>query len=126
MGCKEEQGRIRGLCFEKYGETLYERRTRGAEIREANVLEQVEAGMNHLHHLGFVHNDLGPANVMFRGLDDEALVIIDFDSCTPSGSDLPSKRGPVPEGVEVAIPDNDRLGIERIRKFIRTGLETYV
>lgn len=117
VGCIKENGRITGLCFEKYAETLTERCDRGIRIGEG-LLKQIEAGVAHLNCLGLVHNDLSPNNIMFCGLDGEAAVIIDFDSCVPVGSLLPDKRGPVPDGVYVAIPENDHLGIERICHFI--------
>lgn len=117
FGCIEEEGRITGLCFEKYSETLTERRDRGVRIGEG-LLKQVKAGAAHLHSLGLIHNDLRLDNIMFRELDKEAAVIIDFDSCVPVESPLPIKRGPVPDGVSVAIPENDHLGIENIHNFV--------
>ncbi|KAL3962996.1 hypothetical protein ACCO45_004519 [Purpureocillium lilacinum] len=46
-------------------------------------LSGIEAGIKHLHSLGSVHNDINPSNIMIS--DDDAAVIIDFDSCVKIG-----------------------------------------
>jgi len=50
------------------------------------LFEGVRKGLDHLHSLSIVHNDLNPSKIM---LDDEDVPrIIDFGSCTSIGQSL--------------------------------------
>ena len=62
-----------------------------------------------------MHNDIGEDNVMFRYLDSEEPVMIDFDSCVLRGSPLPVKRGPVPGSIDTAEFENDEEGMRQLR-----------
>lgn len=55
---------------------------------------------------------------MFSQLDENEIVIIDFDSCVSEGSPLPLKRGTVRDGVCTAVSENDDLGMDLIRQFV--------
>ena len=46
--------------------------------------------MRHLHSLGFIHNDINIANVMFLD-DDDVPIIIDFNSCGKEGEERDMK-----------------------------------
>jgi serine/threonine protein kinase len=51
--------------------------SRAAVRKEAaHYLHGIEAGIRHLHHLGRIHNDINPANIMIS--EDDPPVIIDF------------------------------------------------
>jgi serine/threonine protein kinase len=78
-GCQVSNGRITGLCFQKYRGTLLEmvnpdhlnksmfiRSESRAAVRKeaAHYLRGIEAGIRHLYHLGRIHNDINPANIM--------------------------------------------------------------
>ncbi|KAF1357352.1 hypothetical protein EJ07DRAFT_167550 [Lizonia empirigonia] len=115
-GCITQHGRITGLCFDKYAETVWERLHRGKKIG-IRCLEQIEAGLQHLHGLGLVHCDIGDDNIMFRELDGDDLVVIDFDSCVKEGAPLPAKRGPVPDGIYKATFSIDLVAMEAMRNL---------
>jgi serine/threonine protein kinase len=52
----------------------------------------LRAGIEHLHSLGYAHNDLNPMNVAMDGGD--APVILDFGSCRKFGETLLSGGTP--------------------------------
>ncbi|KAJ5153751.1 uncharacterized protein N7500_009190 [Penicillium coprophilum] len=117
LGCVVEAGRITGLCFERYTETLAERlqNTRWRSENNDSFLRQVKAGIDYLHTLNLVHNDIHSDNVMFADQSDVP-VIIDFDSCASRGCPLPSKRGKLPEGAQTAEFENDDFALELLRR----------
>jgi len=54
-------------------------------------LRGLEAGVHHLHSLGWAHNDVNPANVVV-GADGEP-AMVDFGSCPRIGDKLGASRG---------------------------------
>lgn len=52
----------------------------------ARYLRGVKAGVDHLHSLGYVHNDINPANIMVAEAGDA--ILVDFDSCLKIGTPL--------------------------------------
>ena len=84
LGCVRDEGLVTGLCFVRYKEDSSDRL--GDSSRPLNLrscLEGVKDGLDHLHNLGLIHNDMNPANIM---LDKEDVpIIIDFDSCQREG-----------------------------------------
>ncbi|KAJ5771251.1 kinase-like protein [Penicillium nucicola] len=101
-GCNETHGRVSGLCFKRYTATLLERvnpRGLGKKAFLSSERELVNdeiktslggllAGIEHLHSLGLVHNDVNPSNIMLD--QDGMLVLVDFDSCRYIGEPLRS------------------------------------
>ena len=52
-------------------------------LNKERIVSDVMAGLDFLHGIGLVHDDISPQNIM---LDDGGrAVIIDFDSCVPLG-----------------------------------------
>lgn len=90
LGCVVKDGRIRGLCFVRYPLTLSQMLKDGTHLQSSICLRGIEAGVRHMHNLGFVHNDLNPSNIM---MDGDNPIIIDFDSCKRTGDNLGSKTG---------------------------------
>lgn len=87
-------------------------------------LDGIRAGIQHLHSLGLIHNDINPANVMFDG--DGIPVVIDFDSCRGVGEGL---RGTETKRthqwhdprVDVALEKNDLDAWEELRVWLVGG-----
>jgi len=66
--------------------------------------EGIRKGMRHLHSLGLIHNDISPYNVMVT--EDDAPVLIDFDSCRDEGRKFGMKAetmGWTDEAPEIAV-----------------------
>ncbi|KAF9883276.1 hypothetical protein FE257_003796 [Aspergillus nanangensis] len=124
-GCAVKNGRITGLCFEKYAETLEDRLRKGHIADNESYVRQIRAGIDHLHSLNVVHNDIHMGNVMFANRDSDVPVIIDFDSCAIEGSLLPAKRGQLPEGARTAEFENDYYGLQILQKRLNKGEEGY-
>lgn len=81
-----------------------------------DCFRQVRAGIEQLHALGFVHNDIHSDNVMFVDRVGGNLVVIGFDSCAVKGDQIPDKRGATPDGVCTEEFENDFLGLEVFRE----------
>ncbi|KAH6982279.1 hypothetical protein BKA56DRAFT_632339 [Ilyonectria sp. MPI-CAGE-AT-0026] len=110
LGCVVEGGRIKVLCFVKYAMTLCQMvRDRTTPLDVDKCMRGIEDGVQHLHGLGLIHNDLNPSNIM---MDRENAVIIDFD---------PSKAGTI--GWQIgnsthAMRVNDLFALSKIRGFL--------
>lgn len=121
-GCRVQDGRITGLFFTKYHDTLASivnpghsgKRHFDASKRPLkdvkSCLEGIEDGLKHLHSLGLAYNNVNPADIMFATEDDETPIIIDFGSCRTIGSSLQDVRR-TPEwydpNVLTSLPSND-------------------
>lgn len=115
LGCVVKADRITGLCFQKYAETLSERLKAGRLVDKERCFQQIKEGIDHLHALGLVHNDINSDNIMVLDGEGSAPVIIDFDSCAVQGHPLPDKRGEMPQGAYTAEFENDYFGLDMLR-----------
>jgi serine/threonine protein kinase len=130
LGCQVSDGRITGLCLEKYPRTLMKDVNPGAhskrvlrnkrEVSEnySRVLMDIEGGLHHLHSLGLVHNDLNPSNIMVA---DDRAVIIDFGSCRKIGESLENVGRTYEwydEKIQQSLPENDLAALEEIRIWL--------
>lgn len=124
LGCQVQGGRIVALCFKKYTSTLEYRIKHECKLDKDQVLEDIRMGIEHIHSLGYCHNDINPCNIMFDS--DGKVVIIDFDSCRPSGEKLGVKKGTwgyFPAGETMSRPDNDFFGLQMIEKYLGKASE---
>lgn len=130
LGCQISDGRITGICFPKYQRTLMRAANPGSHMKRklrsirqgeddhVHMLDGVEAGIQHLHSLGLVHNDINPSNIMIHG--DKA-IIIDFGSCRRPGEDLNGVGRTYEwydETVKVSNPENDLNALEEMRIWL--------
>lgn len=118
LGCEVDDGRITGICLKNYPSSLTEKLVDCDITQRTRYYEGVERGVRHLHQLGLVHNDLNPRNIM---MDGETPVIIDFDSCLPTGEKLGLKRGTPGwqmEDVEWAREENDLYSLKKLEELI--------
>ncbi|KIM43533.1 hypothetical protein M413DRAFT_25886 [Hebeloma cylindrosporum] len=122
-GCIRAGDYVAGICLQRYKFTL-------ADIVEGKVpvdqqppfdadlvLLQIKAGLDWLHSLGLVHDDINPRNIMLA--DDGHAVIIDFDSCTSIGA---KSRGGTPgwsKRPKTAEVANDEHGFDLVARFVR-------
>lgn len=130
LGCQVSEGRIIGLCFTKYDRTLMQeanpnslakrqsRRRRQSKKNYSQVLTDIASGIQHLHSLGWVHNDINPMNIMFDG---ERAVIIDFGSCRKAGQyldDVGRTYEWYDDSTQISMFDNDLKALEEIRIWL--------
>lgn len=132
-GCEVScDGRIIGLCWTELGDSLMRRvnpQSTGKRIFKFNpdmlgdkdrILGKIKAGIQHLHRLGLVHNDINPANILLD--KDDNPVICDFNSCTPIGHKLDNVGRTYEwydENVQFADPSNDLDAFEEICEWLR-------
>lgn len=78
LGCQVCNGRITGIRFTKYSDTLMHRVNPKSQMKRAFIydgrslrnhdgcLHWVEIGIRHLHFLGLIHSNINPSNVMIQ------------------------------------------------------------
>lgn len=129
-GCVAEKGMFHAICLERYPATLYEREEDLSETEKKRIVQDIREGIAHLHSIGLVHNDLNPGNVMIA--EDGTAVLIDFDSCRPTGEPLGLKGatmgwgepgpgepsfGP-PTQRRYAMPERDLRNLDQIEQYL--------
>lgn len=91
LGCVVEEGWVVRLALRRYIKSLDDY-CQSEMLDQSTIqwlmdcLDQIEAASEHLHSLGFAHNDISPSNIMFDKTGKSML--IDLDSCAPLGSTL--------------------------------------
>ncbi|KAI1126961.1 kinase-like domain-containing protein [Nemania abortiva] len=121
-GCRSTNGRVIGLCFERYSFNLGEKLNPGHLNKSAFIDlsdRAVTSGIRHLHSLGPVHNDLNPSNIMIA--EDGRPVIIDFDSCRAIGADLKTVKRTYEwydRDVNISVETDDLHALEEIRVWL--------
>lgn len=134
LGCQVRNGRITGICFNKYSDTLMHRVNPKSRMKRAFIydgrslknrdgcLHGVEMGIRHLHSLRLIHNDINPSNVMIdEDTDKDTSIIIDFDSCRPVGESLEEVGRTFEwcdESVQLSLPSNDLDALYEIREWL--------
>lgn len=117
LGCTVQGNRITGLSFVKYDITLADRlKDHDRPLNRDRCWKGIERGVQHLHSLGLIHNDLNPHNIMLNS--DDTPVIIDFDSCRREGDKLlkAGTWGWADESSTLANTTNDYYGLKKIRE----------
>jgi serine/threonine protein kinase len=74
--------------------------------------------VEHLHSLGYAHNDLNPANVMLA--EDNEPILIDFGSFQPFGKKVMTggTRGWFDEDFETSEKHHDLVGMRKIQAWL--------
>jgi serine/threonine protein kinase len=120
LGCIIHNNRITGLCFVRYSMTLAHGLNDNAHpLQREIILNGIALGIEHLHGLGIIHNDVNPSNIMLKS--DDTPVIIDFDSSLREGEKLGSKagtRGWTDENFKFASRTNDYYGMKKIQEVM--------
>ena len=116
IGCVTQDDRIMGLCFAKYDKTLADRLSDQDDLVELEVTLAIRRGIEYLHRLGIMHNDINPHNIMFKS--DGTPVLIDFDSCAHVGEKLVKGGGCEDEDYTHATPMNDYTALKKIEDII--------
>lgn len=128
-GCVVSEGKVRGLCFTRYHETLFDRLDPNLEpakrrpLSRERCLKEIRSGLSHLHELGLAHNDVVAHNIMLG--ENDTIIITDFDSCFPEDHPLGIKPGVAAEcnpEVTLSSRENDELGLGRIGEDWEDGV----
>jgi serine/threonine protein kinase len=91
-GCLVRRGCITGLVLDRYTHDLMGYMKYGVgTLNKESFMEALESAINHIHSLGWAHNDLNPGNVMINDLGMP--ILIDFGSSHPIGNKLSTSRG---------------------------------
>ncbi|KXL47835.1 hypothetical protein M433DRAFT_515719 [Acidomyces richmondensis BFW] len=123
IGCIVRDGRIYQLCLQKYRCNLHEYiRMHDGDISKEEcykILDGIESGLDHIHALGFAHNDINPYNICIDKYGEA--IIVDFDSCLPFGEALKKGSGAydcVDETSPISQPENDLQQLDDIAEML--------
>ncbi|UPL03732.1 hypothetical protein LCI18_014666 [Fusarium solani-melongenae] len=120
-GCLEKDGLVVGILQKRYRKTLNFRvKARSQPPYSATAFyDDIEAGLKHLHSLGFAHNDLNPNNVMVDAEDRP--IIIDLGAAMPLGQHL--HQGGTPgwcAGFQMtSCVANDEIGLRLMKEYLQ-------
>ncbi|KAK2609320.1 hypothetical protein QQS21_002101 [Conoideocrella luteorostrata] len=132
LGCTPSGDRVDGIAFQRYPQSLMtllnptslnkkdflSNRQLSLETAEL-YLGGIKAGIEHLHGLGFIHNDINPMNIMIS--EENIAVIIDFESCVKVGESLElikRTHGWHDWNETIAREDNDLDALKEIRTWL--------
>jgi hypothetical protein len=131
-GCEVQDGKISGICFKQYNQSLQQRLNPGHLNKRAfarsvcldekwcNIIaEGIKNGLDHVHALGLVHNDITPSNIMLDERDTP--IIIDFGSCRRDGECLEGVGRTYEwcdDKIQIASPSNDLDALAEMRAWM--------
>jgi serine/threonine protein kinase len=132
IGCEVNDGKISGIGFKQYKESLQQRLNPGHLNKRAFarsvcldeewcscIIGGIKNGLKHLHSLGLVHNDITPSNIMLDERD--RAIIIDFGSCRRIGESLKGVGRTYEwydDEVQIASPSNDLNALAEMRAWM--------
>ncbi|KAF2452746.1 kinase-like domain-containing protein [Lineolata rhizophorae] len=91
-GCRVRQARISGLVLDRHPKNLIDYVKHGiGTVDKGPFMEAFESAINHLHSLGWAHNDLNPGTILVN--EAGMPVLIDFGSSHEIGKKLTTSRG---------------------------------
>ncbi|CRG83348.1 hypothetical protein PISL3812_00699 [Talaromyces islandicus] len=94
-GCRVVRDHITGLVLDKHPHDLQTCiRNGNMALDKTQFMDALESVIQHLHSLGWAHNDLTPANILVS--ESGAPILIDFGGCQKLGTKLYSRD----EGVD--------------------------
>lgn len=128
---------VDSLCFDRYTINLQEALQLGADENGLNlglyhsikltIINQIKAGLDHMHALGYIHGDVNPSNILLSRLDDGKVraVLADFDSCTVTNT-KPGRMKKSGEGYQIktdlSTAENDWYGIRTVAHLLGLSL----
>ncbi|KAJ5935162.1 hypothetical protein N7466_004709 [Penicillium verhagenii] len=126
-GCRTQRGFITALALERHPSDLKRYiKDKKSPLDQEKFMVALESAINHLHSLGFAHNDINPANVL---LDHAQMpVLVDFNSCKPIGEKLTYSRGTLSwtdeeDEWDTSETRHDFFGMEKIREWLKISAE---
>lgn len=125
-GVVREGDYIVGIALRRFPADLGELAIEKKPIDGYRVLSSIKSGIDHLHYLGLVHNDLNPGNVMVDA--DGNAVLIDFGLTAEEGSAKNPHFG-TPSWFRpsaVSRKDDDYFALGKIAEFLDTKKWPYL
>jgi Protein kinase domain len=123
-GCVVARGRVAGIVLSRYQATLDGWLRRGVPVAfdGARCMRDVRAAVEHLHALGYAHNDLNPHNIMVD--EDDDVVVIDFGSCQPVGARLMSTGtyGWIDDEFTTSEKEHDLAALDKIEAWLEDAV----
>jgi len=117
-GVVVEGNRIVGPSIERLPQSLAERcRAAAPPLDVEKVTRSVENSLTHVHSFGYCYNNVNPQNIMLT--DDDAAVLIDFDSCILETE--PLSKGTMPcwgNGSTLSSKDKDLACLDQVKKHL--------
>lgn len=88
------------------------------KLDKDRILAGIRSGLDHLHSLGWAHNDINPANILIDDAGEPKL--IDFGSCQPFGAHLMSSgtKGWCKETFFHSAKENDEYSFEVFKPWL--------
>jgi serine/threonine protein kinase len=120
-GCTVNRGRFTGLALERHSVILqYRHEDVPHPLDIGACMHGIRAGVQHLHSLGFAHNDLNPTNIGIDG--DDNPILLDFGSCRRFGKALLSggTYGWIDEDYSSSAQCHDEVAIKKIEAWLRS------
>ncbi|KAF2789403.1 hypothetical protein K505DRAFT_352610 [Melanomma pulvis-pyrius CBS 109.77] len=119
-GCTINRGCITGISLQKHQITLQYRLKKGSTSFDiVGCMQDIRAGVKHLHSLGFAHNDLNPMNIALDSNDDP--INLDFGSCRRLGEQLLSAGtyGWIEDDFTTSAQRHDEFAMDRIEVWLK-------
>lgn len=126
-GCRSNRGQLTGIVLDRYQHTLESYLSDGRTIPNPQAfVDAIGLSIDHLHSLGWAHNDLNPSNIL---VSEEVSghpvpILIDFGSACMIGAALGTSRGtsgwiegPI-ENYTTSMREHDLFALEKLRYWI--------
>lgn len=121
-GCLQKDGRLVGILLKRYPSTLHSRVMvpNQPPVNSARYLKDIEAGLAHLHELGFAHNDINPYNVVVDVDEQDRAVIIDMGAVMRFGDTMITcGTAGFNDGFKsVSSVVNGQIGVQKIKEWL--------
>ncbi|KAF2787661.1 hypothetical protein K505DRAFT_329520 [Melanomma pulvis-pyrius CBS 109.77] len=124
-GCTTNRGRITGIALDKYEVILqYRYEDVPHDLDIATCMNGIRAGVEHLHSLGFAHNDINPTNIALDSKDTP--IILDFGSCKKFGEELLSggTYGWIDDDYSLSDRCHDHSAMDKIEAWLTKKKDT--
>lgn len=119
--------RVIKLMSQRYDDNLWGFVKDGHRVYVEHCLSFIEAGIKHLHSLGYVHSDIKPENIFVsREANGVHYVVGDFDSCHHTDNQMVLKSGDLawtkPKAdYDFAGEDDDWWAFGKLEGWLRSG-----
>lgn len=121
LGCIREGEYITGIALKRYAQNLNGAiHSSWGRLDRRRVLSGVKAGLDHLHGLGYIHNDFNASNVMLS--DEGEALLIDFGFTQREGTSKVIVGQPGWHRLStVSCREDDYFALGLLAEYLHTG-----